>query len=312
MGCYIIKRILQLLPLILVITFCSFAVMYSAAGDAVDVLYDASGGAPALAKAEKRAALGLDQPFIVQYLVWLKGFLRGDMGISYISGKPVLTTFMSKLCATVQLMLSSLTITVIISLPLGIWTALNRNSFGDYLIRFAAFTGNSLPGFFTALLLIYLFALKLNWLPVLSSSGSCLALILPSLSLAIAMSSRYIRQIRGTVLEELGRDYVLGARARGVSEITIIKGSVLKATMLTMVTLLALSIGSLLGGTAIIETIFMWEGVGKLAVDSIVMRDYPLIQAYVIWMSIIYLVVNLCTDIIYHYLDPRIRILDKE
>ena len=305
---YIISRVLQLLPLILAITFVSFAIMYSATGDAVDMLYDQAGGASELVKSQKRAMLGLDQPFIVQYLLWLSGFLQGDMGSSYISGQPVLASFMSRLPATIELMLCSIAMTIAVALPLGIYAALKRNTAIDYSIRLLAFVGNSLPGFFIALLLIYLFALKLNWLPVLAGSGSGAAIVLPALSLAISMSARYIRQIRAAVLEELGKDYVIGARARGVSEFTIIYASVLRVALLTIVTLLALSIGSLLGGTAIIETIFMWDGVGKLAVDAIVMRDYPLIQAYVIWMSVIYVLVNLVTDIVYNYLDPRIRI----
>ena len=131
---------------------------------------------------------------------------------------------------------------------------------------------------------------------------------MPTLTLAIAMSAKYMRQVRATVLEELNKDYVTGAQARGVRNRVILRRSVLKSSMLTIITLLALSIGSLLGGTAIIESIFMWDGVGKLAVDSITMRDYPLIQAYVVWMAIIYVLVNLFTDLLYHALDPRIRL----
>ena len=133
-------------------------------------------------------------------------------------------------------------------------------------------------------------------------------MILPTLTLALSMASRYTRQVRATVLEELNKDYVQGARARGIKEKRILYFSVLRASMLTIVTLLALSIGSLLGGTAIVESIFMWDGVGKMAVDAITMRDYPVIQVYVIWMAIIYVCVNLFTDILYHYLDPRIRL----
>ena len=137
------------------------------------------------------------------------------------------------------------------------------------------------------------------------------SIVLPTLTLAIAMSAKYTRQIRATVLEELKKDYVVGARARGVRERKILVGSVLKASMLTIVTLLSLSIGSLLGGTAIVESIFMWDGVGKMAVDAILTRDYPVIQVYVVWMAIIYVMVNLVTDIIYHYLDPRIRLQEN-
>lgn len=156
--------------------------------------------------------------------------------------------------------------------------------------------------------MIYFFSLKLNLLPVMGNTAGWKSVILPTLTLALSMASRYTRQVRATVLEELNKDYVQGARARGIKEKRILYFSVLRASMLTIVTLLALSIGSLLGGTAIVESIFMWDGVGKMAVDAITMRDYPVIQVYVIWMAIIYVCVNLFTDILYHYLDPRIRL----
>lgn len=159
-----------------------------------------------------------------------------------------------------------------------------------------------------SLLLIYFFSLKLKLLPVMGNTAGWKSVILPTLTLALSMASKYTRQVRATVLEELNKDYVQGARARGVKEKRILYFSVLRASMLTIVTLLALSVGSLLGGTAIVESIFMWDGVGKMAVDAITMRDYPVIQVYVIWMAVIYVCVNLFTDIIYHYLDPRIRL----
>lgn len=153
-----------------------------------------------------------------------------------------------------------------------------------------------------------LLGIQLRILPVISSGIDWQSAVMPTLTLAIAMSAKYLRQVRSTVLEELNKDYVLGAKARGVSYKVILWKNVLKASMLTIMTLLALSIGSLLGGTAIIESIFMWDGVGKLAVDAINMRDYPLIQAYVMWMAMIYVVVNLAADLLYHHLDPRIRL----
>ena len=143
---------------------------------------------------------------------------------------------------------------------------------------------------------------------MLSEGPSLRSAVLPTLTLAIAMSAKYMRQVRAAVLEELNRDYVTGARARGVREGVILGGNVLRCAMLTILTLLALSVGSLLGGTAIIESIFQWDGVGKLAVDAITMRDYPMIQAYVVWMAVIYVAVNLVTDLLYHALDPRIRL----
>ncbi|KNZ43419.1 nickel ABC transporter permease [Acetobacterium bakii] len=306
---YIGKRLLQLIPIILGITLLSFALMQSAVGDAVDALYDnAGGGVSEEVKAEKRAELGLDQPFIVQYTTWLGGVATGDMGTSYISGKPVFETFISKLPATIYLTLTSILLTIMISIPFGILAAVKQNGIWDYIIRVMSFMGNSLPGFFVSLLLIYVFALNLKLFPVMGNSEGWKSIVLPTLTLAIAMAAKYTRQVRATILEELNKDYVMGAKARGVKESSILYASVLKSSMLAIVTLLALSIGSLLGGTAIVESIFMWDGVGKLAVDAIMMRDYPMIQAYVIWMALIYVMVNLITDILYHYLDPRIRL----
>jgi len=255
-----------------------------------------------------RAELGLDKPFVVQYFTWLGNLLRGDMGTSYVSNKPVFSTFVSKLPATLLLTAVSILLTVLISIPLGIWSAVKQNTATDYVIRTASFIGNSLPNFFVSLLLMYFFAIRLGWFPVISGGVSLQSVALPALTLAIAMSAKYLRQVRATVLDELEKDYVLGARARGVKFSTTLIKSVMKASLVTIITLLTLSIGSLLGGTAIVESIFMWDGVGKLAVDAINMRDYPIIQAYVMWMAIIYVVVNLITDLSYHFLDPRIRL----
>ena len=308
MNKYIGKRFLQLIPVLLGITFLSFAMMRAAGSDAIIELYGDKGAVAQEIIDAKRAELGLDQPFLVQYGTWLKGLLTGDMGVSYVSGKDVFGTFVSKLPATLLLTALSIGATVVISIPLGIWAAVKHDKFTDYFLRFFSFIGNSLPNFFVALLLMQLFSIKWKLLPVISGGITVQGAILPTLTLAIAMSAKYMRQVRAAVLEELNKDYVLGAAARGVRGRVILWKSVLKSAMLTILTLLALSIGSLLGGTAIIESIFMWDGVGKLAVDAITMRDYPLIQAYVVWMAIIYVLVNLVTDILYHVLDPRIRL----
>ena len=308
MSKYIGKRFLQLIPVLLGITFLSFAMMRAAGSDAIIELYGDKGAVAQEIIDAKRAELGLDQPFLVQYGSWLKGLLTGDMGVSYVSGKDVFGTFASKLPATLLLTALSIGVTVVISIPLGIWAAVKHDKFTDYFLRFFSFIGNSLPNFFVALLLMQLFSIKWKLLPVISGGTTVQGAILPTLTLAIAMSAKYMRQVRAAVLEELNKDYVLGAAARGVRGRVILWKSVLKSAMLTILTLLALSIGSLLGGTAIIESIFMWDGVGKLAVDAITMRDYPLIQAYVVWMAIIYVMVNLVTDILYHVLDPRIRL----
>jgi peptide/nickel transport system permease protein len=230
------------------------------------------------------------------------------MGNSYISGKPVFDTFISKLPATLLLTFTSILLTIVISIPLGILSAVKQNKLTDYLIRFCSFLGNSMPNFFVALLLMYFFAIRLGWFPVIAKGVGLQSVAMPSLTLAIAMSAKYLRQVRATVLDELSKDYVAGAKARGVKFSVTLWKSVMKASLVTIITLLTLSIGSLLGGTAIVESIFMWDGVGKMAVDAINMRDYPIIQAYVMWMAIIYVMVNLITDLSYRLLDPRIRL----
>ena len=306
---YALKRLLQLIPILLAITFLSYGMMRIAGSDVVEQKMENTSGTVSQEMIDNaRAELGLDKPFLTQYFVWLGNLLHGDMGTSYVSNKPVFSTFVSKLPATLLLTAVSILLTVLISIPLGIWSAVKQNTATDYVIRTASFIGNSLPNFFVSLLLMYFFAIRLGWFPVISGGVSLQSVALPALTLAIAMSAKYLRQVRATVLDELSKDYVLGARARGVKFSTTLIKSVMKASLVTIITLLTLSIGSLLGGTAIVESIFMWDGVGKLAVDAINMRDYPIIQAYVMWMAIIYVVVNLITDLSYHFLDPRIRL----
>ena len=304
---YILSRFLQLAPIFFGITFLTFGMMQFAAEDAVDVLYRQSAVSEEI-KIQKRIELGLDKPFLIQYANWLEKFLSGNLGKSFISGKEVSEIFFEKLPATFELMTFSVLLTIFISVPLGIFSAVKQNKFSDYLIRFFTFVGNSLPNFFVGLLLIYFFALKFNLLPVLSSSKNFSAAILPALTLTIAMSSKYTRQIRAVFLEELDKDYVFGARARGISEIKIFFQHILRKILVVIITLLALSIGNLLGGTAIVETIFMWDGVGKLAVDAILTKDYPIIQTYVVWMSIIFVGINLIADLLTKFLNPQIKV----
>ena len=306
---YAVRRLLQLIPILFAITFLSYGMMRLAGSDVVEQKMENTGGTVSQEMIDAaREELGLDKPFIVQYVTWLGKLAQGDMGVSYVSGKPVFSTFVSKLPATLLLAVVSILLTVIVSIPLGIWSAVNQNKAADYVIRTASFIGNSLPNFFVSLLLMYFFEIRLNWFPVISRDVSLQSVALPSVTLAIAMSAKYLRQVRATVLDELSKDYVLGAKARGVKFSTTMMKSVMKASLVTIITLLTLSIGSLLGGTAIVESIFMWDGVGKMAVDAINMRDYPIIQAYVMWMAVIYVLVNLVTDVSYRYLDPRIRL----
>ena len=306
---YTIKRILQLIPILFAITFLSYGMMRIAGSDVVTQKMENTGVVVSEATLDAaREQLGLDKPFLTQYFVWLGKLLRGDMGNSYVSGFSVFDTFISKLPATLLLTVTSILLTVIISIPLGILAAVKQNTVIDYIIRFCSFVGNSLPNFFVSLLLMYFLAIKIRIFPVIAKDVSLKSVAMPAITLAIAMSAKYLRQVRATVLDELDKDYVVGARARGVKFSVTLWKSIMKASLVTIITLLMLSIGNLLGGTAIVESIFMWDGVGKMAVDAISMRDYPIIQAYVMWMAIIYVLVNLLTDLSYRFLDPRIRL----
>ncbi len=309
MNHYVLKRIIQLIPILFAITFLSYGMMRIAGSDVVTQKMENTGTVVSdeVLNAE-REQLGLDKPFLTQYAVWLGKLLRGDMGNSYVSGKPVFATFISKLPATLLLTAVSIVMTIIISIPLGVLAAVKQNRMTDYVIRFFSFIGNSLPNFFVSLILMYVLAIRLRWFPVIAKDVSLKSVAMPAITLAIAMSAKYLRQVRATVLDELSKDYVAGARARGIRFSVTLWRSVMKASFVTIITLLMLSVGNLLGGTAIVESIFMWDGVGKMAVDAISMRDYPIIQAYVMWMAIIYVAVNLLTDLSYRFLDPRIRL----
>jgi len=291
------------------ITFLSFGMMRIAGSDVVEQKMLRTGAVVSdQVVADAKAELGLDQPFLTQYVRWLDGLLHGDMGRSYVSGQDVMTTLLSKLPATLLLAVVSLLMTIGLSIPLGIISAVYKNSIWDHLIGVCSFIGNSMPNFFVALLLMYFFSIRLGLFPVISRNDNLESVILPGATLAIAMSAKYVRQVRSTVLEELYKDYVMGAVARGLHTRTILWQQVLPACCTPLLTLLAMSFGSLLGGTAVVESIFMWDGMGKLAVDAITMRDYPMIQAYVMWMAILYVVLHLFVDLSYHFLDPRIRL----
>ena len=303
---YILKRLLQLLPILFCMTFLTFTLMQFGMTDAADIIYEQSGSVDSAVVETKRRELGLDRPFLIQYFDWLKNVFNFDLGRSYISEKPVFEMFVDKFPATFLLMLVSMIFTLAVSIPLGIISALNSNAKIDYIIRFFAFVGNSLPNFFVGLVLMYIFALKLDLFSIVEKTGDFKEVILPAATLAISMTSKYTRQIRALTLEEINQPYVIGAKARGISEFNVLK-SVLKCVSLTLITLIALSIGSLLGGATIVETVFMWDGVGRLAVNAALMRDYPILQAYVLFISVVYVAVNLLADIAYYYLDPRMK-----
>lgn len=251
--------------------------------------------------------LGLDQPFFVQFGNWVWNAVHGDLGFSYMAKKPVVDKILECLPATLSLGACSLILMTVMSVPMGIASAYYRNRPIDFLIRGITFFGISIPGFWMGLILLWIFGLKLGLFPIVSSTIRWDTIFLPSLTLAISMMSKYTRQVRSAVLEELGQDYVMGARARGMSEVRILFREVLPNAMLPLVTLYGLSIGSLLGGAAVVEIVFGWQGLGLLAVKAIEYRDIRLLQGIVVWIAAMYMIINLIVDFSYSFLDPRLR-----
>lgn len=303
----IIRRVLQFIPVLLGITFLAFLLIYLSPSDPVSVRMSAGGisVSPEIMESMRRS-IGLDRPLLVQYGDWLWNILHGNMGKSYITDADVLDQILKALPYTLKMAGASLLLTLCISIPVGILTAAMQNSKFDYVVRVMAFVGNALPNFIIALCLMFIFSYRLGWIPVLATTKP-IGLILPALTLALVMSSRYIRQIRAAMLDELGKGYVVGLRSRGLSETTILYKNVLKNIMVTVITLTGISLGSLLGGTVIVETVFTWPGLGSLIMEGISQRDYPVVQAVIVWMASAFMVVNLLTDISYTVFNPKIK-----
>ena len=306
MSKYIISRLLQLIPVILGLTIIVYALMYLAPGDPATKRLQAQGVAVSAEVLEDaREEMGLNRPFILQYGSWVGNALHGDLGDSFRDDRPVSEKIGTAMKNTVVLAVSSLVVALAVSIPLGIWTAVHENGPGDVILRVLSFIGNSLPNFLISVLLMFVFCLRLRLLPVIAR-GTFTGLLLPTLALAIPIMSRLTRQIRAEVLEELGKPYVAGLLARGAKDRTVLYRNVLRGAMSPIITIIGLSVGTLLGGSVVIETIFSWPGIGKLAMDSILARDYPVIQGFVLVIAVIYVLINLFTDLSYHALDPRL------
>ena len=306
-----IKRMLhagiQTLILLVGITFLSFLLSWLSPGDAAERMLKKSGMMVTEEQLEaKREELGIDQPLLVQYKNWLVKLCKGDLGTSYKSKKEVVQELAKNLPYTAALTAVAMILVILISLPVGILCAQHRNGLFDNIWRGVTYLFSSLPSFFVALLLMYVLALKLGLLPVIATRN-WKGILMPALVLALTLSAWYIRQVRAIVLKELSKGYIDGLKRRGISRRKILFGHVLKNSMLPLVTLFGISIGNMMGGTTIVESIFSWPGVGKMAVDAINYRDYPVIQGYVVWMALIFLVINFAVDASYQFFDPRVR-----
>ena len=299
------RRLLQIVIVLCGISFITFALTYMAPGDPVRAMYAASGTIPREEILEQtREKMGLNEPFFTQYLSWLTDCLRGDFGTSYMYHRPVAELILERLGPTLRLAFFSLALMLIVAVPLGILSATHKGRPADFIIRVGTFFGVSLPNFWIGLMLLYVFSVRLGVLPVVSDGQGFRKMILPAVTLAFAMAGKYTRQVRTAFLGELNQDYVTGARCRGISERMILWRHVLPNAVLPLITMLGLSLGSLLGGTAVVEVILSYPGLGNLAVDAITSMDYPLIQGYVLWIALIYMALNLLVDLSYRFLAP--------
>lgn len=299
---------LQLVIVMIGVTFLTFFVTTLTPSDAAEMYYYSNGIVPSAEQlAETRHEFGLDRPFLIRYFDWLRGVLRGDFGQSLMDSESIMDKFVRKLPKTLELAGATLLLVVVISLPLGALTAVYNNRLPDNVVRLITFLGVAMPGFWMALLVMYFLGVQLKWFPIIGK-GDMKSLVMPMLSLGIPMICSYTRQVRTAVLEEISGDYVVGLRSRGVSERTIIAHHVLPNAMVPIVNMLGLSLGGLLGGSTIVESIYNWKGIGSMVVSSITNRDYPTIQCYVLWMSIIYVLANLVVDISHYLMDPQLRI----
>jgi len=307
------RRLPSFLLTLLLISVVTFVVVQVAPGDPAQLILGTE--APPEALADLRAQLGLDRPPLLQYLSWLSGVLRGDLGVSLRHGRPVTTLIAERLPVTLSLAILSLALAVLLALPLGVLAAVHQHSALDYGVLVFAQAGLALPSFWIGILLILLFALSLRWLP----SGGYMpwgenpldalrSLAMPVLALGLPVAGVLARLVRASMLEELARDHIRTARAKGLSEAQVIVRHVLRNALIPTVTLLGLQLGFLLGGSIVIEQVFALPGLGRLVLFAINNRDLPLIQGLVLFIAVLVVIINFLVDLAYTWLDPRITL----
>lgn len=299
-----IKRLLVIIPVVFGVLLLTFLLVHLVPGDPVEVMLGES--ASTADRAALRAELGLDQPLMVQFGSYLSKLAHGDFGKSIHTQQPISELLQTRYPATVKLALLSLLIGLSIGLPLGIYAALHAGHWQDFVVTIVSVRLSAMPAFWLGPLLMLLFAVWLGWLPV-NGMDSPTAIVLPALTLGFGLSAILTRMTRTSVLEVLNEDFIRTARAKGLSERAVILRHALRAALLPIITIVGLQMGSLLAGTVITETIFSWDGIGRLLVESIEKRDYPVTQACVLVVALSYVLVNLCTDIVYRFADPRMR-----
>lgn len=302
---YAIRRILLMIPVILGVSFLVYFVMDMAPGDVISV----TAGDQNLTTeqlAELRASYGLDQPVLVRYLMYMKNFVRGDLGTSYITHKPVLQTFMEKFPATLMLTMASIFVAIIISIPLGIYSALKRGTIKDNAALVLALLGQSIPNFWLGLMLIIVFSLNLHWLPS-GGIGGIKHIILPAVTIGTSLTAILARTTRSSMLDVLRQDYLQTARAKGVPEKKVILKHALSNALIPIITIAGTQFAYCLGGSVLTETVFAWPGVGRLIVDSLNSRDTVMVTGCIILKSTIIGFILLFVDLLYAVIDPRIK-----
>lgn len=301
---YLLRRLSLLVPVVLGVVTIVFLIVHLIPGDPVEIMLGEE--ARAVDKQALRHELGLDQPIHIQYGAYLSRLVRGDLGQSIHTKRPVLESIMNRLPATIELALAAMVVALVLAIPLGIMAAYMKDSVVDHGSMVFALLGISMPNFWLGPLLIILFSLKLGWFPV-SGRGGVANLVLPAITLGTAMAAILTRMTRASMLDVIHSDYVKTARAKGLSELIVIIKHAFRNALIPVVTIVGLQVGGLLAGSIITETIFAWPGIGRLTIQAINARDYPLVQGCVLVIALGYVLVNFATDLVYGLIDPRIR-----
>jgi peptide/nickel transport system permease protein len=304
-GAFLARRLVLTIPVLLGVATLVFSLIHVIPGDPAQAMLGEVASPADVA--ELRHRLGLDRPLVAQYAAFLGGLITGDLGTSLRTGDPVAAQIAERLPATFQLAIAAMLVAVGISLPLGIAAAVWRGTFVDHAAMTVAMAGVSIPNFWLGPLLAIVFGVELGWLPV-SGRGGIEHLVLPAVSLGGALAAIVARMTRATLLEELRQPYVQSAQARGVSRARAVFGHAFRNSLVPVVTIVGLQVGAVLTGAVITETIFSWPGVGRLLIQSISFRDYPMVQGCILLIAVTYVAVNLVTDLLYGVLDPRIRL----
>ncbi|MBU0672555.1 MAG: ABC transporter permease [Candidatus Margulisbacteria bacterium] len=320
---FVFRRLLQLIPLLIGVSLISFFVMHLAPGDPTSLFTDPNIDPMDLARI--RANWGLDKPIIIQYFYWLGNVVRGDFGTSYMSGQPVLKEILERLPNTLLLMVASYILTLLITIPLGVISAVKKGKWFDNLVTVLSFAGMATPSFWLGMMLMLLFSVKLGWLPAVGMYDPLIRdqgvgvrvldlirhMILPLTTMTVLSLAGITRYQRAAMLEVLNQDFIRTARAKGLPERVVIFKHALRNALIPIVTILGLSLPGLFGGAFIIETIFAWPGMGRLGVLAIFQRNYPLIMGIVVFSAVLIMLGNLLADICYALVDPRIRYAKK-